>query len=112
MFARAASYANLSPFERAVLRFLGGLFWSAFVAGLQAVMPLLSAGDVTAIPWASVLHTFIAAVTVALMLGISKYHTAQGDPPLIPPGAEPVAGAVPDGGAASVSSSSSSGAGV
>lgn len=101
MFARAAAYANLSPFERAILRFLGGLFWSCVVAGLQAVMPLLSAGSVAAIPWASVLHTFISAALVAGMLGISKYHKAQGDPPLPPssPAApsparpEPVAGA-------------------
>lgn len=83
IFTRSANYANLSPLERAFLRFLALLFWGAVVAGAQAALPLLNTVDPTQIPLAAVAHTFGAAFVVAALAGIGKYHTAQADPPLL-----------------------------
>ena len=89
MFSRSAMYANLTPGERAFLRFLSVLLGGAFLAGVQAVSPMLTTLDPTAVPWASVGHTFLAAFALAVWLGIGKYRSAQGDPPL--PVAPPIA---------------------
>ncbi|HZC07765.1 MAG TPA: hypothetical protein VE338_19160 [Ktedonobacterales bacterium] len=94
MFTRSALYANLTPGERAFLRFLGVLFSGSFLSAAQAVIPLLNAAnplDPASVPWASVGHTFLATFALAVWLGIGKYRSAQGDPPL------PIAGAAPVG---------------
>lgn len=88
IFSRASVYANLSPAERALLRFLGVLLTGALLAGAQAVMPLLASANplnLSSVPWASVIHTFLTAAVIAVASGISKYHAAQGDPPLPAP---------------------------
>ena len=82
IFTRSRLYANLTPGERAFLRFLAVLAGGAFLAGVQAAAPLLTTLDPTAVPWASVGHTFLAASLLAVWLGIGKYRAAQGDPPL------------------------------
>lgn len=85
LFTRSRLYANLSPGERAVLRFIAVLAGGAFLSGVQAAAPLLSTLDPTQVPWASVGHTFLAAFALAVWLGIGKYRSAQGDPPLPSP---------------------------
>lgn len=84
LFSRANLNANLTPTERAILRFLGSLLWGALIAGAQAVLPLFSSPtlDLASIQWGSVLHTFLVTAVMAFALGVSKYHTAQGDPAL------------------------------
>jgi hypothetical protein len=82
IFTRSRLYANLTPGERAFLRFVAVLAGGAFLAGVQAAAPLLTTLDPTAVPWASVGHTFLAAFALAVWLGIGKYRAAQGDPPL------------------------------
>ena len=82
IFTRSRLYANLTPGERAFLRFVAVLAGGAFLAGVQAAAPLLTTLDPTSVPWASVGHTFLAAALLAVWLGIGKYRAAQGDPPL------------------------------
>lgn len=97
MFTRSRLYANLTPGERAFLRFLAVLLAGAFLSGVQAVIPLLNAAnplDPSSVPWASVGHTFLATFALAVWLGIGKYRSAQGDPPLPQSGA-PAAPAAP-----------------
>ena len=101
IFKSAAAGLSLTPGQRALLRLLEGLGVSAVIAGLQAVMPLLNAAqlDPSVVPWASVLHTFIATVMTALGLSVVKFFKAQGDgqlssaPP--PPASVPAAAPVP-----------------
>lgn len=81
LLQRAHLYANLTPGERALLRFGETLLVGAVLAGLQAVLKVLATQTVD---WQSVLHTFLAAFVVALYIGVSKYLKAHGDP-LLPP---------------------------
>lgn len=81
---RARNFVNLSPGERAILRFAEVLIAGAILAGVQAVLPLLANQNLGAINWQSVLHTFLAAFLLALYLGVSKYLKSFGDPPLPP----------------------------
>ena len=82
IFTRSRLYANLTPGERAFLRFVAVLAGGAFLSGVQAAAPLLTTLDPASVPWASVGHTFLAAALLAVWLGIGKYRAAQGDPPL------------------------------
>lgn len=116
IFARAGAYLNLSPGERALLRFGEGLAVSAGISGLQAVMPLLSSGMSTAaIPWGSVAHTFAATVLGALGAAVVKFFKAQGDPqlgPPKPPAASPAAPPAPPAGPAAALPAAAAGASV
>ena len=88
MFTRSRLYANLTPGERAFLRFCAVLLGGAFLAGVQAVIPLLNAAsplDPASVPWAAIGHTFLTTFALAVWLGIGKYRSAQGDPPLPTP---------------------------
>ena len=100
MFQRSAAGLSLTPGQRALLRLVEGLVVSAVIAGLQAVMPLLNAAqlDPSAVPWASVAHTFVATVMTALGLSVVKFFKAQGDGPMTtppPPPAPPAPPAAP-----------------
>ena len=97
IFTRSRLYANLTPGERAFLRFFAVLAGGAFLAGVQAAAPLLTTLDPTSVPWASVGHTFLAAALLAVWLGIGKYRAAQGDPPLPEPPALPASADQPVG---------------
>ncbi len=91
IFTRGRLYQNLTPAERAFLRMLELVVIGALVAGYQAVAPLLSTADPSAIPWPSVLHTFLSAMFVAVTSGALKYAKSFGDPPLPNAGAAPAA---------------------
>lgn len=76
---RAYANLNLTPLERAALRLLEGIVASAFIAGVVAVVPLLAGSTVD---WANVGRVFASAAVTALLLAITKYVRAWGDPPL------------------------------
>lgn len=80
VFARANTNQNLTPFERALLKLLQNLLIAAVVAALPAVSAALAQQSPN---WSDVLHTAIAAVSVAVGNAFWKWFTAQGDPPLL-----------------------------
>lgn len=82
VFRRASMQLNLSPFERAALRFIELIAVAAAVAGLQAVSPLLAGVDLAYIPWDRIAHTFLAAATAAIIASVLKYFRSWGDAPL------------------------------
>lgn len=82
LLQQARFYANLTPGERALLRFGETLLIGAVLAGVQAALKVLAKGNLNAIDWQGILHTFLAAALMALYLGVSKYLKAHGDPPL------------------------------
>lgn len=79
VFQRAAMYHPLSPVERALLRLVEGLVCTALVAALPLVADALAAG---AVNWGQVGRAALAAGAVAVLLALSKYARAQGDPAL------------------------------
>lgn len=81
LFARASAGLTLTPWERAVLRFLEGLAASALMAGVTAIAPYM-AGQ--AIDWRKVLSVFVTAAFMAVLLALKKYAKAFGDAPLPP----------------------------
>lgn len=79
---KARDYANLAPWERALLRIIETLLIGAVIAGLVAALPLLSSGDPAHINWTLVGQTALTAALMALYQGVSKYLKSFGDPPL------------------------------
>lgn len=79
LFSRAFAGLNLSPFERAVLRFLQGLAAAALVAALPIVANALSARSPD---WHTIAQEALAAAGTAVLLALHKYVTAQSDTPL------------------------------
>lgn len=80
IFTRAYNGLNLSPGERAFLKVFQSLLYTAFIAGLLAVYTLLSGSNTP--DWGKVFYTGLGAVVVSFLQGLSKYFTAQNDPPL------------------------------
>ena len=80
LFTKARAGLNLTPAERAQLKFVEALA----VAGVVAALPVLADALSThgAIVWADVLHTGLATGAVAVILALVKYLKAQGDSPL------------------------------
>lgn len=99
VFRRASMQLNLSPAERAVLRFVELIVVAACVAGLQAISPLLAGVDLAYIPWQRILHTFLAAASAAAIASVLKYFKSWRDAPLpiapAPPAASGAAASVP-----------------
>ena len=79
LLRRAASYAPLTAGERAVLRLLEGLLCAGLVAMAPVVAQALAQQQVI---WADTLRAALAAGGVAVMLALSKYARAHGDPML------------------------------
>ncbi len=79
LYARAASYQSLTPFERALLRLVEGLICTALVAALPIVADALAS---TSIDWGNVLRAALAAGAVAALLALVKYARAHADPVL------------------------------
>jgi len=93
LYARAAQRQALTPAERALLRLLEGLLCTTLVAALPVVAQALSRG---AVNWDDVGRAALAAAAVAVLLALTNYARAQGDPPLNDsgsgePSAEPLA---------------------
>ena len=82
LLQRAHLYANLTPGERALLKVIEGLVVSAAIAGLVAVLPVVSTQNVASINWMAVFSVFAAAAGKTLYDGVSKYWKSFGDPPL------------------------------
>lgn len=81
LFSRARANKNLSPIERAILRLSEGLGMTALVAALPVVADALSSSGT--IIWGDVLHTALAAATVAVLLALLKYGKSLKDNPLV-----------------------------
>lgn len=79
LFARARAYQPLTPAERATLKLLEGLFSVALVAALPVVADALGRQSVN---WTDIARTALAAAAVAVLLALSKYAKAHGDPAL------------------------------
>lgn len=79
LFRRARAYAALTPAERALLKLLEGLACAALVAALPIVADALSRG---AVSWPDVGRAALAAAAVAVLLALTKYAKAHGDPTL------------------------------
>ena len=90
LLQRAREYANLTPGERALLKVVEGLIFSAIIAGIVAALPAVSTQSLASINWMAVLTVFVSAGGKTLYDGVSKYFKAFGDPPPVQPAA-PVA---------------------
>ena len=84
LFARAARYASLTPAERAVLRLVEGLTYTALLGAATACVQFLSThpGASSEVDWQPVLRTCAAGAVVAVLLALAKYFKAHGDPAL------------------------------
>lgn len=77
-FARAAHGLNLTPQERAFLRLVEGVIWTALVA-MVGVLSNLMSGGAFAINKQTVL-VIAGAGAVAILATVKKLVSAQGDP--------------------------------
>lgn len=85
LFARARRYESLAPVERALLRLVEGLAGVALVGALTAAAQYLgspASSGLGAVAWADVARVCAAGAAVAVLLAISKYFKAHGDPAL------------------------------
>jgi hypothetical protein len=69
---------NAAAIEAGLLRASETIIYGALVAGAQAALPLLNASSASAVDWASVTHTFLAAMVVGALAGLRSYHGAVG----------------------------------
>ena len=84
LWSRARAYATLTPGERALLRLMEGLLCAGVVAALPVIAEALSQQPVN---WSALGRAALAAATTAILLALSKYLRAHGDPPITTPGA-------------------------
>jgi hypothetical protein len=84
LFARASRYASLTPAERAFLRLLEGLAYTALLGAANACVQYLGAhpGASSPVDWQPVLRTCAAGAAVAVLMALAKYFKAHGDPAL------------------------------
>lgn len=85
IFTRAQRYESLAPAERALLRLVEGLASVALVGALTAGAQYLGSpagSGLGAVAWAEVARVCAAGAAVAVLLALSKYFKAQGDPAL------------------------------
>jgi hypothetical protein len=76
MFTRARLNLPLSPGERAFLRFLPGVGWSALFTAITAVLPLVEQQSVN---WHTVITVGVGTLATTLAYTIQHYFTSQGD---------------------------------
>ena len=77
---KAQTYANLTPYERALLKVLRSLFVNGLTAGLLAAGGYLMAPGM--IDLQNLAFIVILAIVYSIAHGIAKYVTASGDPAL------------------------------
>jgi hypothetical protein len=92
LLRRAASYAPLTAGERALLRLCEGLLCAGLVAMAPVVAHALAQQQMS---WSDTVRAALAAGAVAVLLALSKYARAHGDPALTGP--SPVIAAPSDG---------------
>ena len=78
LFQRARARVALTPGERALLRLLEGLLCAALVAAAPIIAQALGQQSVN---WSDVGRAALAAGATAILLALTKYARAQGDPP-------------------------------
>ncbi len=81
LIQRARAGATLTPAERALLRLAEGLLCAGLVAAAPVLAQALSQQGVN---WGDVARAALAAAATAILLALTKYARAQGDPPLAP----------------------------
>jgi hypothetical protein len=86
LWGRARAYATLTPGERALLRLAEGLLCAGVVAALPVIAEALSQQPVH---WSDLGRAALAAAATAMLLALSKYLRAYGDPPVATPGVTP-----------------------
>ncbi len=84
LWSRARAYATLTPAERALLRLVEGLLCAGVVAALPVIAEALSQQPVN---WSGLGRAALAAAATAMLLALSKYLRAYGDPPVGAPSA-------------------------
>ncbi|HET9111495.1 MAG TPA: hypothetical protein VFN78_11770 [Ktedonobacterales bacterium] len=84
LWSRARAYATLTPGERALLRLVEGLLCAGVVAALPVIAEALGQLPVN---WSALGRAALAAAATAILLALSKYLRAQGDPPIATPNA-------------------------
>lgn len=82
MFRRAFAGLNLTPFERAIMKLLQLLLIAAVIAALPIVSAALNQQNPD---WNNVIHTAIAAVSMAVAGAFWKWFSAHLDTPLPAP---------------------------
>lgn len=86
LFARGAAGLNLSPMERAVLRFCEGLIVSALITALPVIAQLLASElNAGAVDWRQTGTLAVACVAFAFLMALSKWAKAHADQPLAAP---------------------------
>lgn len=83
IFSLAAQNANLLPNQRAMLKFVEGVILSVVLAGVTAVLPLLTS-NTASIDWRQVATVGVTAMLATLYNTVKKSLTAPTDPPLAP----------------------------
>ena len=78
LLRRARARAALTPAERALLRLAEGLLCAALVAAAPIIAQALSQQTVN---WGAIGRAALAAGATAILLALTKYARAQGDPP-------------------------------
>jgi hypothetical protein len=81
LIQRARAGMALTPGERALLRLAEGLLCAGLVAAAPIVAQALGQQVVN---WGDVARAALAAGATAILLALTKYARAQGDPPLAP----------------------------
>ncbi len=81
LFARAYQGLNLTPIERAFLKFIKGTGYSAVVAAFVAVSQSVGAHG-AAVNWLWVILTGGGSMAGTLLVAGEKYWSAKGDQPL------------------------------
>lgn len=76
MFTRARLGLDLTPGERAFLRFVQGIVPTVLASGIVAAVPFLESQSVN---WKEVATVAVVAMSVNLFNTLQKYFTAQGD---------------------------------
>ncbi len=86
---RARARLALTPAERALLRLMEGLLCAGLVAAAPIVAQALGQQSVN---WGDVARAALAAAATAILLALTKYARAQGDPPLPTPASDAASG--------------------
>lgn len=95
LFQQAWRQLPLSPAERAALKLLWGIIWTALIAGASAGVQYLASNE-QSVNWVLVWTLASGAFTTSILETLRKYFTAQGDipPPTssvpLPPITQPV----------------------
>ena len=84
LFQRAAAGLNLSPMERASLKFIKAAGYAFLIGVMGVITPMVASGHFTGIS-ASTLQAVLGGGLVAAAIATEKWFSAQGDAKSAPP---------------------------